>query len=161
MSEDIRTTSARWLFNHDLHFKTIPPMQTFDAYAKAVMCCANGDGKLSPAERDWVLGYFAGLGAPEPFIEMLRNYAATDDVAQLVEKAPEVNHNRRSVVFDAIRAASADGEFHPGERAAVEKLAIKLGLTKQDVSAIEAAYNEEVRATEKRLKTVFPAGIPF
>jgi hypothetical protein len=161
MAEDVRTTAARWLFNHDLRFKKVPPMTTFDVYAKAVLCCANGDGKLTPPERDWVLGYFAGLGAPQAFIDMLREYKGDDDVAKLVERAPEVNASRRSVVFDAIRAASADGEFNAQERAAVERLATKLGLTRDDVNAIEAAYLEEQRAFEKRLKAVFPNGSPF
>jgi hypothetical protein len=92
---------------------------------------------------------------------MLRTYPATEDVAQLVDRAPEVAHNARSVVFDAIRAASADGEFHPEERAAVERLATKLGLTREDVGAIEAAHREEERAFEKRLQVVFPNGRPF
>jgi len=162
--EDLRLTTARWLFNHDLGFSKMAPISAFETYAKAVLLCANGDGEITPPEREWVLGYFAGLGAPESVIEVLRDYPATEDVIQLLESAPwgaAVKRNSRSVVFDSIRAASADGEFQPRERAAVERLAISIGLTSQDVEELEAAYKEEQHAVEKRLQLMFPDGRPF
>ena len=174
--EDLRVTTARWLFNHDVGFNSLPITASdwliHETYAKAILCCANGDGELSLPEREWVLGYFAGLGAPESVIELLRDYPATEDVIQLVtqllENAPPGLEDKtdpgtvaRPMLFDAIRAASADGEFQPGERATIERLAISLGLTTNDVQDLEAAYKEEQHAVEKRLQLMFPDGRPF
>jgi Tellurite resistance protein TerB len=163
MTEDVRVTAARWLFNHDQHFKTLPPPNDFSVYAKALLCCANADHQLAPAEREWVLGYFACLGAPPEFIDQLRNYPAEDDVLELIAKSPVVAEqgSRRSLLFDAIRASSADGTFHEKERAAVERLAAKLGVSTDEVRALEQAYVDEERATAARIKLLFPQGTPF
>jgi len=163
MPEDVRVTAARWLFKHDQHFNAIPPASDFSVYAKALLCCANADHQLASAERDWVLGYFACLGAPPEFIEQLRNYAAEDDVLELLEKSSVVSQQgaRRSLVFDAIRASSADGTFHERERAAVERLAAKLGVSKDEVRSLEQAHIDEERAITARIQLLFPQGTPF
>lgn len=44
---------------------------------------------------------------------------------------------RRAVVFDAIRACSADDEFSPGERATARKLAAALGVSDDVVEQLE------------------------
>jgi tellurite resistance protein len=161
MSEDVRITAAKWFYQHDQRFKVLPPMDIFEVYAKSLMCCANADGKLVPAEREWVCGYFASQNAPQAFIDELRRYPADEDVLKLVAKFPAVDGSRRSLLFDAIRASSADGEFHEKERAAIEKLADKFGISKAELKTIEQAYLDEKKATEHRLKVVFPNGFPF
>jgi len=163
MPEDIRVTAAKWLFRHDQHFESIPPPSDFSVYAKALLCCANADGNLAPAEREWVVGYFASLGAPAPFIDDLRQYPANEDVLDLISKSSVVamQGSRRSLLFDAIRASSADKVLHEKERAAIERLAAKLGVSSDELRALEQAHQEEERATTARVKLLFPDGVPF
>jgi hypothetical protein len=161
MAINARELASRWFFRHEWSFNDLPPAEDYPAFGKALLVCVNGDGELTPAERGWVLGYLASKGASERLLDELKGYAATDDVVQVVSKSHIVNRARRAVVFDAIRACSADGEFSPGERATVRKLAAALGLSENMVEQLEQAHLDEVKATARRIQLVFPEGTPL
>jgi len=155
MAINARDLSSRWFFKHEWSFKDLPPAEDYRAFGQALLVCVNGDGELMPAERDWVLGYL------EHILAELKEYRATDDIVSVVSKSHIVSRARRAVVFDAIRACGADGEFSPAERATVHKLARALDLPDGVVEQLEAAHLDEVRATAKRIKLVFPEGTPL
>jgi uncharacterized membrane protein YebE (DUF533 family) len=67
----------------------------------------------------------------------------------------------RGLVYDAIRACSADGEIAEKERAAVTRTAAALGVPAEVVKQIEAAYRSEQHAMAARLTVVYPGGLPF
>jgi hypothetical protein len=64
----------------------IAPRQERDiaAIAKAVLICAQGDGQVTAAERDWMLGAYAVRGVPAALIDELRSYEGKDDIAELL-----------------------------------------------------------------------------
>ena len=60
---------------------------------------------------------------------MAKTYQGDDELLQLIAKIPAINNSgRRAVIYIAIKACAADGEYHPSERASVHKLAKYLGI---------------------------------
>ena len=156
-----KDTGILWAFKQRTSFSTIPTTDDFDGYSKAILVCANGDGKLAPLERDWVLGYFAAFGAPDSVLEEIKSYKADEDIEKLITITPATNASRRFLVYDAIHACSADGQYSDPERAMVIRMAAKLGVPEDVVREIEEICIEEARLREKRLKLMYPEGAPL
>ena len=66
-----------------------------------------------------------------------------------------------SAIYDAIRACAADGELHPQELRAVEQAASALGISTTTVGDLVELYYEEQYLRAKRLRKLFPDGVPF
>jgi hypothetical protein len=66
-----------------------------------------------------------------------------------------------SALYDAIRACSADGDLAPGERAALDKTAVALGIDAHVVTDLIELYHDEMHLRARRLRKIFPNGIPF
>ncbi|MDI1475078.1 hypothetical protein [Polyangium sp. y55x31] len=150
-----------WLFKDKANFTTLPTDETFEGYMKAVLICANGDGKLTPEERDWAVGHSAAFGASDSLLDKLLSYKADEDIEQVISMTPASSASRRFLVYDAIRACSADGQYSDRERATVIRMAAKLGLSEELVRQIEEVCLEEARLREKRLSLVYPEGAPL
>ena len=155
--QDVRRTAAQWLFHELWDFDRVPDPEAMEVYAKALMACANGDGTLAPAERDWVVGFGAAVGFPEPFLEEMKRYAADDDPAELVRQTDVTNAPavRLSIVYDAVRACGADGEVSGGELTAVYEMAEAMGMARDRVDAVVAQYHEEQRVRQQRLQLIY------
>jgi len=150
-----------WLFKDKTNFRTLPEADAFESYMKAVLICANGDGKLALEERNWAVGHAAAFGAPDWLVDALKSYEADEDIEQIISATPASSASRRFLVYDAIRACSADGEYNDRERAMVTRMAAKLGLSEELVRQIEEVCLEEARLRDKRLKLVYPEGPPL
>lgn len=150
-----------WLFKDWSNFSTLPTPDVFENYMKAILICANGDGKVTPRERDWVVGYFAAYGAPDSLLDEMKSYKADEDIEAIISATPASNASRRFLVHDAIEACSADGEFSEPERAMVTRMAAKLGISEELVKQIEELCLEEARLREKRLTLMYPEGSPL
>jgi len=66
----------------------------------------------------------------------------------------------RILLYDAIRACSADGDYHEGERAAIHSLGAALRLPDDVVTQIEALIDEEEALKAKRIRLLMPEGHP-
>ena len=150
-----------WLFNEKCGFKDIPGFPAFDSYMKALLICANGDNELTQAERDWVVGMASAYEAPAQLIEELKSYKADEDIDAVISRDAAANACRRYLVYDAIKACSADGEYSSGERKTVTKMAAKLGLDSEIVKQIEEICIEDTLLREKRLAMLFATGTPL
>ncbi|MBP0017937.1 MAG: hypothetical protein J7647_10315 [Cyanobacteria bacterium SBLK] len=144
--------------------KTLPP-ETSVIWYKALLLCANGDGELSQAERDWVIGHATTYHPEmnESQIEELRNYngtGTTDDIEKLVFSDPLAKKGRYVLVYEAIQASAADGEYSGGEKATIRKMAGKLGISAAKVAELESLFEEEQAFREKRIRIWHPEGIP-
>lgn len=64
-------------------------------------------------------------------------------------------------MYEAIRACSADGDLHPDELRAIEKAASVLGISMTTVGDLVELYYEEQYLRAKRLRKLFPDGVPF
>ena len=149
-----------WAFKDKANFGA-PPTADDWSYMKAVLICANGDGTLAPEERDWAIGHAAAFGAPDSLLDELKTYKADEDIEQVISATPASSASRRFLVYDSIRACSADGGYSDRERAMVIRMAAKLGLAEDLVRQIEEVCLEEARLRERRLKLVYPEGSPL
>lgn len=73
---------------------------------------------------------------------------------------PPSEKAKRASVYFAIQACSADGEYHEAEKAEILKMAKAMGISEEEVSQLEAMSSEEDRFREKRVKLLFPDGLP-
>lgn len=156
-----RKEGLHWLFQKKCAFNEIPGLPAFDSYFKAMLICANGDNELTEAERDWVVGHASAFGAPDEMIEEFKTYQADEDIDAVIYRDTVANAGRRYLVYDAIEACSADGEYSNGERETVTKMAAKLGVDAEIVKQIEEIYTQEAELREKRLALLFPTGTPL
>lgn len=130
------------------------------AIAKAVMICARADGKLSPPERDWAIGACAVRGMPAEFIDELRDYQGTDDLAKVLDGTHIGRAAARVVVYFAIQVCGADKQIDDRELGAIIKMGALLDVPEDIVRQLKAVYDEEQALREKRIKLAFPDGPP-
>lgn len=157
----IDNTGLLWLFKERYGFSKVPSLEAYDGYIKSLLLCANGDGQLSPQERDWVVGFAYAVGASDSLIEEIKSYEATEDIETVISLGVESNGSRRYLVYEAIQACSADGEYSELERATIIKMAAKLGISEDVVQQIEEIYIEEMKLREKRQALMYPDGLVF
>ncbi|NJK53771.1 MAG: hypothetical protein HC936_15020 [Leptolyngbyaceae cyanobacterium SU_3_3] len=150
-----------WLIKDKTDIAAFPSPEIFESYIKAVLICANGDGKVSPRERGWVVSHFAALGAPDALLDELNSYDADEDIEKTISATPVTDVSRYFLIYDAIRACSADEAFSDSERATVVRMAAKLGVPAEVVRQIEELVIEETQLREKRLKLLYPNGAPM
>jgi uncharacterized tellurite resistance protein B-like protein len=150
-----------WLFQEQFGFSQIPLNQSYEAYFKSLLVCANGDGTLADAERGWVIGYASAYNRDPAIIEKLKVYKADEDLETLFSGDPLIIETRRSLLLDAIQACAADGEYNEKERAVVLKGAKALNISEDELKKIEEIYFETVKLREKRLAVLYPKGLPY
>ncbi|NEO42037.1 MAG: hypothetical protein F6J90_39235 [Moorea sp. SIOASIH] len=149
----------RWIINELYGMKTIPAIEDVEAVMKAVLICAKGDGVLAPEERDWVVGRAAAYHNPK--YELAKTYEANEDLLDILNQASTIGSDPRVIIYIAIQACAADGEYNSGEQAAVRKLAKYIGIEEDVVTQIEELYTEEAKIREKRIALLFPNGAPY
>ena len=167
MTTDYQRKGNFWVLNRILGFKKFPASDNYEAdwaaVAKATLICAKGDGVLAPAERDWQISFFSALGAPESVLEEMETYEADDDLAKILETSSDHIKNlvQRDVVYQAIKASAADGEYSEAEHEKICKMAKLLGVTSEEVDQLVELHKEEEQLRTKRIKLIFPNGSPY
>lgn len=152
----------RWFLYFDRGFEDKPTDLDYDSYCKSLLACANGDGTLTPEEREWVIGYCAASGGSDQPLEDLRRYPATDDIHVVMSKsAPVSSYGVRRLVLDALRASGADGDLNAGELKVIRRMASQLNISAHAVSRLEQLYAKEQALREKRIHLLFPDGNPY
>ncbi|NET61656.1 MAG: hypothetical protein F6K47_37710 [Symploca sp. SIO2E6] len=161
--EELYKMAGLWFFQDTFgwHLKELPPDNTYEALTKAMLICAKGDGVIAPEERDWIIGFSAVKGMPLDLVEELKNYEATEDIADVINRTSQAIKAKRAAIYFAIKACSADAKYHEGEQAYVRKMASLIGVSSEEVSELEEMCLEEQKLTEKRLKLLFPDGLPY
>jgi uncharacterized tellurite resistance protein B-like protein len=160
-SATVTKEGLNWLFKEKYTFDRAPKSEGYSEYLKSLLICANGDGELTQAERDWVLGYAAAYGASDSLIEELKSYKANEDIEQVVSQNKASDHYHLSLIYDAIKACSADGDYSGSEQATVKKMATKLGIAEDTVKEIESICQEEDKLRQKRIALMYPSGTPM
>lgn len=126
------------------------------------MACARAGAELTPAEKNWVIGYGAACGAHQATIDDLEAYDVAEDVVEILERnMPAAKMWGRVAVFDAIRASNADGAYSEGEQAAARREAATLGVPEEVVVALESLYRDEQELKRRRIQLVFGEEIPY
>ncbi len=158
-----RQLTADWYFGELWGWSTQeqPSAEAHEAFLKALLVCANGDGTLSDEERAWVLGHAAIGGASDALLGELSRYPATDDIEHLVTATSQTNEARAALIYAAVAAASADHVYDEAERCVIERGARALGVPSSEVSAIERLVKQEEQLKRERLRICFPDGSPL
>lgn len=154
--------AARWYWKDEWDFNSVPPEEADYKLLQAILICANGDGELAEAERDWVLGLGAMLNVADDKLDSLKGYDTADDLAKTVGSDPLVDEfGRRATAYYAIKACQADGSISAGERSTIESMAAQAGLAPDLVQYIFALVEAENKLKALRRVLILPAGAPF
>ena len=133
-----------------------------EGFAKAMILCAAGDGELSPAELEWIVGFTANSGGT---YELLQELGSLDpkalDPMQLLAQTERPGLFVHSLVYNAICASDADGVLEPGEVQTIHAMAMVLGLPESVVDGLFALQREEKALRERKLALLFPNGHPW
>ncbi len=161
---DHRALTADFLYRTHFGFESAPPKsdpEVVDSMAKAVFSIINGDGKITPKERAWVKGYFATKGYGNEVVDSIDTMEAlpVEEIMSLMKESI-LRFGANALLYDAIRAASADRDYPPGEHATVMKIAAALGVSAKTVASIEALVQEEQELLTRRVALLFPHGHP-
>jgi uncharacterized membrane protein YebE (DUF533 family) len=127
-------------------------------YGRALFCAANGDGRITDAERDWILGYLRAAGHSPENIASLQAYEGTADIEDLFTRGVQPA-SKRIAIADAIRACGADGELADDELAAVRAIADRVDVPAEVVDELVDIYRQEQELKSRRIALVFPGGI--
>jgi uncharacterized membrane protein YebE (DUF533 family) len=157
---DPHTIGSTWALLEHWDFSVETSQEALLDFFKALVVCCNGDGNLTEEEREWCIGYCAATGGTEETLLALRDYAGDEDVATVIGRSRPHAATHRRLIYDAIRAASSDGEYHEGERAMVRRMASEVGVSDAEVDAFEELCGEEQRLKDRRLGLVIPVGTP-
>jgi hypothetical protein len=129
-------------------------------FFKALIVCCNGDRNLTEEEREWCIGYCAATGGTAETLQALQAYAGDEEIAEVIGRGQPHAAAHRRLIYDAIRAASSDGDYNEAERATVRKMAAEVGVTQAEVAQFEELYADEQRLKDRRISLVIPVGTP-
>lgn len=133
-----------------------------EGFAKAMIICAAGDGRLAPEELDFVLGFTANSGGTFELLEELRNLdPSTLNPMEMLAKTERPGLFVHALVYHAIKAADADGELDPREAQVITAMATVLGLPPEDIEKLFALHEEEKAFHKRKMATLFPNGHPW
>jgi len=134
------------------------PDAALEAYGYILLAVSAADGEISPRELRWFLDWADGIGASA---ELRSKWDAFDPISMDLEKFIAGTRERRkgewkslikaessinyarTLVYDSIRMARADDEYHRNERDAVHRAAVFLHVDKATLMAIEAVVDLE------------------
>jgi hypothetical protein len=153
---------SMWVLREEEGFSGLPRTSDLEIYMKSLLICANGDGRITEPEREWVLGIASAMGLPDDTVERLKGYEAEDDLNSLLAGGVETGKGApRSLIYNAIRACMSDGELSDGELATIHQAASIMDVPEAVVGELREIVLQQAELRERRLKLVFPEGIPY
>jgi len=154
-----------WVIKYERGYDHKPVSVDYESYFKCLMICAKGKRELTPAERDWILGFCAASGGSDELVEELKSYPADEDVRQVLNDSTatfaEFGNWARTLVYDSIRACYTDDELDGEDRNTILTMAAELDLTPDMVTRLEELYLDEQRLRATRLNLLFPGIRPY
>ncbi len=158
---DPHEIGSKWVFDDMWSFTADVSQPVLLEFFKALIVCANGDGEIADAEREWCLGYCAATGATAETLEALRAYDGDEDIHEVIVRGRHHGTAHRPIIYDSIRACSADGELSDAERATILRMAAEIGVSDEEVAEFERIYAEDRALRARRIKAVFPEATPY
>jgi uncharacterized membrane protein YebE (DUF533 family) len=155
--------AVEWFYLEHFGFSKAPPQTDAEVVrnmALALVIAASGDGDLSQAERTWIRGYLSAKGYPAAIVAEVAAMSVSDiDALRELMQVGILSKSGRILIYDAIRASSADG-YTEGERAAVRRAAQSLGIDEDGVAELEQLVEDEEALKTRRIRVLMPGGHP-
>lgn len=153
-------TTALWLYDEVWGVKPNVGARLSDAenlaYGKALLTAAKGDGDISDAERDWIIGYLTAGGHSDETLSILASFDGEADFEGLfVEGVMKDPASPRLVVCDAIRACGADGDLAGAEITKIHDMALLLDVPTTVVDEFVDIYRQEQALKARRIELAF------
>ncbi len=153
--------TRRWMFSDywgiDGHVDS--PVEEHLTYGKSLLMAANGDGALTEAEKEWILGYLATGGHAEETLAELAEFDGSGSFEELFAEGTQA-FVQRVCIYDAIRASGSDGDLAPGEIAAIKSMAARLDVSDEIVDELVQLYRDEQELKTRRMALAFPVPVP-
>ena len=172
---------AEWYFNDLIGHRGKLPSPSFGLfYMKCLMDIVAADGVISDEERQWIIGFAAisgktiliniseliwdHIGYQDDVIQQIEAYKPAESKEGVTILEHEINRdyvklNRLSLIYNAFRAAGADGIVHEKEAEAICALGKKLGATDEQIQQVQVLYDDEVKLRKKRATTLVPKSL--
>lgn len=127
-------------------------------YGEALMIIAGADGIVSEGERNWYLNEFVPTAkTPPEIVEKVLSFdfrrASLKDYLEKLGTFKHINFNR-TLVYNGIRMAKADGDYAKEEQEAIMQSGKPLQVPENMISTMEYLINTEENI-EKMRKTLF------
>ncbi|GLF92844.1 tellurite resistance TerB family protein [Streptomyces yaizuensis] len=155
-AESSAEIGRRWIFQSYWGFGQAPSATDFDAYGKALLICAKGDGDLADEERAYAVGLIAGMHGPDDVVELLKTYSGDDEIQAVIAQTQGVQASAGCLLYDTIRVSAADGDLAPGELERIGALADALGVGRGTVDELVEIYTQEHALVQRRLGACYP-----
>lgn len=121
-------------------------------FAEILFTCASVGKTLSREEKNYILGTCLARGCSEAFVERLDTRGIKNLELAVKEFANIYHNNLVSLVYEIIKACSADGEFSPDEIKIVNQIAKWVGISEKTLQELKKLYLEEVAHSRKLRK---------
>lgn len=136
------------------------PSDLFVSIARALKCVLAADGEIHGAELNAYLETCRRLGAPDAMLEELRAFNPTGtEVEQCFAGMDPDSIPTRTLLYEAIRIAKADGSYAQAEKETVKKAAEALSIDADTLSNITALVDAEEALRSLRVAMLLPPGL--
>eukprot|EP01062_Namystynia_karyoxenos_P009748 TRINITY_DN13450_c0_g2_i1.p2 TRINITY_DN13450_c0_g2~~TRINITY_DN13450_c0_g2_i1.p2 ORF type:complete len:253 (+),score=73.00 TRINITY_DN13450_c0_g2_i1:110-760(+) len=149
--------SKQWFFRQRYGLSTVPTRGQMDNHCAALYAACAADG-LDPQEAAFCRGLGLLLGVPERTLDALERNNWNDSMLTRIIQAyvtgcrQNQNEWKKFLLYDAVEACWADGEYSAEEKAKVAKISELLGVPTDTVEKIEDVVGRSVAVREERVQ---------
>uniref|UniRef100_A0A7S2NPA7 Co-chaperone DjlA N-terminal domain-containing protein n=1 Tax=Cyanoptyche gloeocystis TaxID=77922 RepID=A0A7S2NPA7_9EUKA len=152
-----RVDASMWFFDSVLGHSKIPPGLDWEDLVRVVLICADADGEISEAERNFCIRLAAVGNAPKEVYDFCKTYDGKSSDLKVVKKFLKKNpEHKHAVLYFAMRCCLADGDYDDYERAKVNLIGKSMGITDDVILGIEDLIMREDLLRTERLKLLNP-----
>lgn len=127
--------------------------------ARAVLLCSGGNRRLTPREREWLIGYYTAAGSADRVIELIETYDDSDTLDGLMH-LPGMSMICRGMVYDALRLCASDGPLTPDELERVQRGADAMGIPRDTVIELHQIVVAEQALRDRRYELITAPMLP-
>ena len=120
---------------------------------KAVLLCAGGNGRLTPRELEWFIGYHTAAGSSDRVIELIKTYDDSDTIEGLMQ-LPSMPATCRGFLYEALRVCSSDGPLTVEELDRVQRGADAMGVPRETVTELHQIVIGEQALRDRRYELI-------
>jgi signal transduction histidine kinase len=127
--------------------------------ATAVLLCAGGNGRLTPRQREWLIGYHTAAGSSPRVIEVIETYDDTDTLENLME-LPGMSMICRAILYETLRACASDGPLTAEELDRVRRGADAMGIAHETLAELHQIVMAEQALRDRRYELIVAPVLP-